>query len=205
MSWISRQILTTSEGVTNEEINETIQPDPDFEEGKDEKQGKPKKARRILNLLKGTTRGGVHTALTTDKVKAAAGASHARNRLGVVKGNRSTPERGPVCFPARYKGKKGHAYVTMTAATPAISWTTNIDDSLPVWSVTIADIEELKKVGGLGWKSKILVGWAMGSEIVDGLLIKTKGGDELHLTAIIKRDDLFNRLIAIGSQMWEAW
>ena len=108
-------------------------------------------------------------------------------------------------FLARYKGKKGHAYITATATTPAVSWTHEDEDLKPVWTVAIQDIVELKKVGGLGWKSKIVVGWAMGSEIVDGLLVKAANGEEMHLTAISMRDELFNRLISIGSQMWEAW
>jgi hypothetical protein len=75
----------------------------------------------------------------------------------------------------------------------------------PAWTVAIGDVLELRKVGGLGWKSKLIVGWALGSEVVDGIIVKTRGGDELHLTAISTRDDLFNRLISMGGQMWEVW
>lgn len=60
-------------------------------------------------------------------------------------------------------------------------------------------------MGGLGWKSKIFVGWATDREIADGLIVTDTMGKEHHLTAIISRDELFNRLVAIGSQMWEAW
>ena len=28
----------------------------------------------------------------------------------------------------------------------------------PVWSIPIGDIKELKKIGGLGWKAKLVVG-----------------------------------------------
>lgn len=149
----------------------------------------------------------MQATLTADKAKAKAGARHARDRLGVVKGQKSHPTSGPVRFPARYKGKKGHAYITATATTPALSWTHEEDNGglSPVWTVAVRDIAELKKVGGLGWKSKIVVGWAMGSEIVDGLLIEAAGGEAMHLTAISMRDELFNRLISMGGQMWEAW
>ena len=59
-------------------------------------------------------------------------------------------------------------------------------------------------MGGLGWKSKLLVGWATGKEVVDGLVIKDISHDEeWHLTAVSLRDELFNRLLSIGSQMWE--
>ncbi|VUC27605.1 unnamed protein product [Clonostachys rosea] len=195
-----------SEGATDEEIHDAIQPD----EGLHEKQEtgsttKPKTARRILNLIKGTAKGGVETALAADKAKATAGAKQARNRLGVVRKSKETPARGPVSFPARFKGKKGHVYVTTKATTPAVSWTSDLGDVNPAWTVAIGDISELRKVGGLGWKSKIIVGWALGSEVVDGMVVKTRAGDELHLTAISTRDDLFNRLISMGGQMWEVW
>lgn len=158
-----------------------------------------------MNFLKGTTKGGVTSALTIDKAKAKVGAHHAKNRLGVVKGTEPNPETGPIRFPARFKGKKGHAYITATATTPAVSWTTDINDVHPAWSVSIGEISEIKKMGGLGWKSKIIVGWATGREIRDGLVINTTDGKEYHLTAVVLRDELFNRLISMGTQMWESW
>lgn len=63
----------------------------------------------------------------------------------------------------------------------------------------------MKKVGGLGWKTKLVVGWATSKEIADGLLIVDKEGNRKQLTAIALREELFNRLVAIGTQMWEAW
>lgn len=66
-------------------------------------------------------------------------------------------------------------------------------------------IQEIQKLGGLGWKSKIVVGWATNREVADSLLIKDDIGNEYHLTAIETRDELFNRLVAMGSQMWETW
>jgi hypothetical protein len=66
-------------------------------------------------------------------------------------------------------------------------------------------MQEIKKVGGLGWKTKLVVGWATDREIADGLLIVDKDGNQKQLTAIALREELFNRLIALGKQMWEAW
>lgn len=158
-----------------------------------------------MNLLKGTTKGGVNTTLTADKAKAKLGSHHAKTRLGAVKDDSPQPVTGPIRFPARYKGTKGHAYITATATTPAVSWTTSIEDAKPAWTVSIGEIDELRKMGGLGWKSKIIVGWATGREVIDGLKIITKDGTEHHLTAVVHRDGLFNRLISMGTQMWEAW
>ncbi|KAI9155507.1 hypothetical protein HJFPF1_08091 [Paramyrothecium foliicola] len=190
------------EGATDQEIEDAVQPAPDMDIVEDEGKHKPKKSKRILNAIKGVTKGGAHTLLTADKAKAAAGAHHAKDRLGVVR-SAPQPVTGPIHFAARYKGKKGHAYITETATTPALSWTSNIDDVDPAWTILISDIEEVQKIGGLGWKSKIIVGWAMERQIMDGLLVRTKTGKEFHLTAIVMRDELFNRLISIGTQMWE--
>jgi hypothetical protein len=66
-------------------------------------------------------------------------------------------------------------------------------------------VQEIKKVGGLGWKTKLVVGWATDRDIADGLVIIDKDGNQKQLTAIAIRDELFNRLIALGKQMWEAW
>jgi hypothetical protein len=101
---------------------------------------KKKYGRRILAFLKGTTKGGVETMLGTDRVKAAVGAQHARNRLGVLQSGPTAPA-GPVDFPARYQGKKGHLYITVTATCPALSWTTAKEDIDPLFSIAIDDIQ----------------------------------------------------------------
>jgi hypothetical protein len=50
-----------------------------------------------------------------------------------------------------------------------------------------------------------VVGWATDKDIADGIIVRDEQGRELHLTAIALRDEFFNRLIAIGGQMWESW
>ncbi|KAH7129782.1 hypothetical protein B0J13DRAFT_132382 [Dactylonectria estremocensis] len=191
-------------GATNDEIEEAVQPGVMPEETEEEDKKTHKKSHRIMNIIRGTTKGGVRAAFAADKAKAKAGASHAKNRLGVIQDAEFNPETGPIRFPARHKGKEGHAYIITTATTPSIGWTADIGDvSKAAWVVTMGEITELQKLGGLGWKSKMIVGWAMGREVVDGLTINTEDGRELHLTAVVMRDQLFNRLISIGSQMWE--
>jgi len=102
---------------------------------------KPKKkpGRRILAAFKSVTKGGVETVLGTDRLKAAAGGEHAKNRLGVLQDGQVN-DAGPVDFPARYKGKKGHAYITTSATSPALSWTAK-EKLDPVFSIAIADIQ----------------------------------------------------------------
>ncbi len=120
-------------------------------------------------------------------------------------------------FKCRFHGKVGHAYVSTKATIPCVSFSQNktiategtsdrTDEELtPIWSVAVAEIKELKKLGGLGWKAKLVVGWALDREIADGLEILDKQGNRYILTAMALRDELFNRLVAIGGQKWESW
>ena len=101
---------------------------------------KKKPGRRIMAAFKSVTKGGVETILGTDRLKAAAGGEHAKNRLGVLR-DALDDNSGPIDFPARYKGKKGHAYITTSATSPALSWTTAKEDLDPVFSIAIADIQ----------------------------------------------------------------
>jgi hypothetical protein len=109
--------------------------------GSDAKPPKKQHGRRIISAIRTTTKGGVETILGTDRLKAAAGAEHAKNRLGVLRSGGNDYESGPIDFPCRFKGKKGHAYLTTTATSPALSWTTNKEDIDPVFSIAIADIQ----------------------------------------------------------------
>ncbi|KAL9638361.1 MAG: hypothetical protein Q9164_001593 [Protoblastenia rupestris] len=169
---------------------------------------------RILGFFKGTTGAGVETKFSVDKARAKIlGSEHAKNHLGVLPKNTETETSGPVDFKARYKGNKGWVYISTNTATPSVSFSNSSTDATgqepekagAKWSLPIEDITELKKVGGLGWKAKIVVGWATGKTVADGLEIVDRRGDSHKLTAIRLREELFNRLVSIGSQKWESW
>lgn len=207
---------------TDEEIKAAIASDPtvphqtagaDVDAGKGKSHGKV--GTKILGLFKSGVKGGVDTALGADHVKAKVGNEHSKQRLGVINRSKDSRLSGPVDFKCRYNGKKGHAYIATKATIPCIGFSldktiTNeegvlIDQLAPVWSVAVADIKEMKKLGGLGWKSKLVVGWALDREVADGLEIIDKQGNSYIITAMMLRDELFNRLVAMGGQKWEAW
>ena len=181
----------------------------DVDASKDAHHGK--KGSRLLGFLKGTTKGTVRTALGANSVRATLGSRHAQEREGVVEpaGGTTDLESGPIDFPARFEGKRGRIYITAKATIPAVAFSTDVssdpDTVHPRWSIPIADVRELKKVGGFGWKTKIVVGWSLGREMADGLEITDRTGATYKVTAMPLRDELFNRLIAIGGQKWEAW
>ena len=176
-----------------------------------------KKGSKLLSFFKSGVKGTVETALGADRLKAAAGSEHAKHRLGALSEKREDMLTGPVDFKCRYHGKKGTAYISSSATVPCISFsldksvakTGSLDkdttDLHPIWTVAVADIKELKKVGGLGWKAKLVVGWALDRELADGIDIVDKQGQTWTLTAMILREELFNRLIAMGHQKWESW
>ncbi|RYP69165.1 hypothetical protein DL771_006259 [Monosporascus sp. 5C6A] len=176
---------------------------------------------KILGFFKGMTRGAVKASIGADHARAKAGSQPAKNRLGAVSDTDSRPPSGPVEFEARHKGHRGHVYITTESTIPAVGFSPEKLDSKekriqkhgddgesevhPVWSIPIADIAELKKIGGYGWKGKLVVGWSLGREINDGLEITDRHGKTVRVTAVPLRDELFNRLVAIGGQKWEAW
>lgn len=250
---------------TSEELDEAIQHDPttahetdgaDIDASKSSKHGKV--ATKVLGLFRGTAKGAVKTAQGTDAARAKTGSSKAKDRLGVVPHDTHDRISGPVDFKARHKGKKGHVFITTQSTIPAVAFSTDStiekigsqerEDLHPSWSVAVADITELKKFGGYGWKAKLIVGWALGREVADGLEVTTRSGDVIRVTAmpyvlsfclphphiqhelggILRvfecpllclnalplnftdgayrlRDELFNRLVAMGGQKWEAW
>lgn len=209
---------------TQEELDAAIEHDPttahqtggqDIDAAKDQKHGK--KGSKLLGFFKGTTKAAVEGAIAVDNTKAAAGSEKAKNRLGVIPKKGENPISGPVDFKARYHGQKGHCYITTKATIPCIAFSTDSkiekigsaameeqEKIHAIWSVPIADIREMKKIGGYGWKAKIVVGWAMGREVSDGLEITDRRGSTWVITACPLRDELFNRLVAMGGQKWEA-
>ncbi|KAK5447851.1 hypothetical protein LTS15_009350 [Exophiala xenobiotica] len=179
---------------------------------------------KILSAFKHTTAGGVETKLTVDSAKAALGSHHAKEKLGVLPSRaemQKKPIEGPVEFRGRYNGRKGAVYVDSSVspasgrrpASPCVYFTTHLDghevvESMPRdpdFAVSIADIVEIKKVGGLGWKGKIIVGWATSREVKDGIEIVTRDGRTYRAMALAERDELFNRLVAMGQQVWESY
>lgn len=201
---------------TDEELEEAMRHDPttaletdgdDIDKAKASKHGR--KSSKIIGFFKGTTKGAIKTAIGTDTAKAKAGSGKAKDRLGVIPRHKHFD--GPVEFQARHKGHKGRVYISTKATVPAVAFSTDVKSNMdeghvhPAWTIAMADIVELRKVGGYGWKAKLVVGWAMNKEIADGLEMVTTTGETLKITACPLRDELFNRLVAMGGQKWEAW
>lgn len=66
-------------------------------------------------------------------------------------------------------------------------------------SIPLANIVEVKKVDGLGFVSKLVVNSLLKKEVADSLEIVDALGEKHTFTAIPRRNELFNRTIAIVS------
>ncbi|GES61902.1 hypothetical protein ATEIFO6365_0011041900 [Aspergillus terreus] len=207
---------------SSEEISQAASPEPDLHPSEQEEHHetqKPKSwASRVLDFFRGTTATGIESKLAIDRVRAAAGSKHAKTRVGVLrrKGRLTLPS-GPVHFDARYKGKRGAAVIDSSSEPPVLYFTTDPavdpsdhrlerrDKASVLFTIPVTDIREMRKIGGLGWKGKLVTGWAVGSkEVVDGLVIVGKEPDQTYqLTAMRMRNQLFNRLVAIDGQVWK--
>ena len=200
---------------SNEEIHEAIHKDPNEQPTEDQavEAGKAKHhhGQRILGFFRGSAKTGIETKFGVDKVRAKVGSNQARNHLGVLEKPGEEVVSGPVDFKARYQGHKGWVYISTTATIPSVSFSRTASDGTgdnenkhAAFSIPVQDIRELKKIGGLGWKAKIVVGWATGRTVQDGLEIVDRGGNTWKLTAIQLREELFNRLVAMGGQKWDS-
>lgn len=197
-------------GASREEIQTAIDPVSDQEYSKQtfaaQEEDEPTTTRRVANRIKRTTKNGIQAI---HKIAKATEPSNSENLPGQRRALK-TPETnaGPVRFPACHKGKKGYSYITTTATTPAISWVDENEDMDSAWIVAIAGIREVRKVSGegrVGGKRKALVDWALDREEAGGLVLRMESDDEFCLTSVSLRDAVFNRIISIGSQMWEVW
>lgn len=212
-------------GADEDELRRAVEYDPsavphltddaDADAAKTSKHVATKRGGKILGLFKGAAKGAVKTVIGADHARAKAGSDHARDRLGAVSAEK--PASGPVEFVARYGGRKGNVCIATEATVPAVGFSPDSvvhnvrhkesenSDLHPMWSIPVSDIRELKKIGGYGWKGRIVVGWSLGREINDGLEITDRRGETVRVTAVPLRDELFNRLVAMGGQKWEAW
>ncbi|EXL94964.1 hypothetical protein NOF04DRAFT_11126 [Fusarium oxysporum II5] len=208
-------------GAPPEEIRKAVQEEPgvvqdtggDDHEYPDHETG-GKRRGKLLAIVKPVAQAAAKTVIGVNKVRAKTGTVSAKNRVGAASTREIPTIAGPVEFTCRWQGEKGFAYLTTDTSSPCLCFsrrsTGDLDGSgyhviHPIWMIPVKDITTLNKYSGYGAKAKLLAGWALEAEIMDGLEIVDSGGKSRLLTAMARRDQLFNRLCAIGDQKWEIW
>ncbi|KAL6232063.1 hypothetical protein BDW75DRAFT_243323 [Aspergillus navahoensis] len=214
-------------GASPEEIDRAAAPEPEHRNLHQQQKAESEKAKhkkgfgaKLVSFFRGTTAAGIESKLAISHARAEIGNLHAKNQKGVLrkKGLETLP-MGPVEFDARYQGHRGMAIIDSLHEPALLYFTT--DDTAQLgdyriksrkngsvyFDMPVSDIKEMRKIGGMGWKGKLVTGWAVGGkEVVDGILVKGKHPhQEFQLTAVTKRDELFNRLIAINGQVWNSF
>ncbi|KAF5530920.1 hypothetical protein FPHYL_14000 [Fusarium phyllophilum] len=208
-------------GASTEEIRKAAQEEPavvrdtggdDHEYPAHESGGK--RRGKLLGIVKPVVQAAAKTVIGVNKIRAKTGTVSAKNRVGAASTREEPSIAGPVEFTCRWQGEKGFVYLTTDADSPSLCFSKrsvgDSDDSgfheiLPTWTIPVNGITTLNKYSGYGAKAKLLAGWALESEITDGLEIAESDGQSYLITAMARRDQLFNRLCAIGDQKWEIW
>ncbi|KAF5985361.1 hypothetical protein FBULB1_2931 [Fusarium bulbicola] len=208
-------------GASSEEIRKAAQGEPgvvqdtggDDHEYPDHETG-GKKRGKLLAVVKPVVQAAAKTVIGVNKIRAKTGTVSAKSRVGVASTRDEPSIAGPVEFTCRWQGEKGYVCLTTDIDSPCLCFSrrsvgdsddSSYHDVLPTWTIPVKGITTLNKYSGYGAKAKLLAGWALESEITDGLEIVESDGKSYLITAMARRDQLFNRLCAIGDQKWEIW
>lgn len=144
--------------------------------------------------------------------------AHGSDLLGSSSSSLSTLASNALKFDAKFERKRGALVVDDSVDPPVLYFTTyqsaGLDDlrlesrkkSSVLFQLPVTDVRELKKTKGLGWKGKLIVELTAGSkEAVEGLVIRGTEPEQCYqLTGMRERNQLFNRLVAMGVQFWES-
>lgn len=175
---------------------------------------KHKHISKILRIFKGETKAAVEAKLAVDHVRAAAGSEKAKGHLGVLPKEKNLVYAGPSEFKARYEGKPGWLYITESAEPllvfakqdPRATGAKSLEHA--EFSIPIKEIKRLKRATAFSIKAaEMAADYSEDKELLGSVEISTadtnQANDVYRFTAIPERDELFNRLVAIGQQRWE--
>ncbi|KAI9732272.1 MAG: hypothetical protein M1818_007591 [Claussenomyces sp. TS43310] len=164
---------------------------------------------KIVSFLKGNTKTIVESKMAVDHVRAAAGSHKAQGHLGVVAKLENIVYAGPNDFKARLEGKKGWLYITSTASDPTLSFTTDDPRKMHTQlqnmvTIPVRNIQRVKRATAFASKpAEMAANWSADRELLASVEIVDEKDKTWRFTAVPERDELFNRLVALGKQKWE--
>jgi hypothetical protein len=158
---------------------------------------------KVMRVLKGNTKASVETKLAVDHVRAKTGSDKAKGHLGVLPKKKNLIYAGPSEYKARFDGKKGWIFITESSVLFCTKG--QGDRSDPVLEIPLSDIKQLKRATAFANKpAEMAADWGTEKELLGSVEIDDQEGRTWRFTALPERDELFNRLIAIGKQRWES-
>ncbi|KAL5357132.1 hypothetical protein BJX96DRAFT_181237 [Aspergillus floccosus] len=173
----------------------------------------------ILKLVRFTIGVGIGLRQAFHRAIAVAEMPHPPHLIGLLR------KRGwvsaavePLKFRAQFDHQRGTAVIDSSLEPPVLYFTTHQPSRVQdlrlshqhkgsiLFQIAVPDVAELKKTEELGWKQKLILEVTGGVRYsVDGLMVCGKEPDQsFHLMAMRERDQLFNRLVAMGAQFWES-
>jgi hypothetical protein len=174
----------------------------------DDGESKHKHLSKVVRFFKGNTKAAVETKLAIDHGRAKLGSEKAQGHIGVLPKAKNVVYAGPSEFKCRFQGKSGWVVIQENPS-PVLIFTH--DDPRPgasakldiVFTIAVQDIQRLKRATAfVSTAIESAVGNATDKELLASLEIEDKTEKTWRLTAVPERDELFNRLVAMGGQMW---
>jgi len=181
------------------------------EESHNEKNDEPKHNHlsKAIRFLKGNTKNVVEAKLAIDHVRASAGSEKAKGHLGVLPNSKELIYAGPSEFKGRLDGKNGWVYI-VGGSDPRMLFLNErpslVDDPknmAPTWEIYIGNITRLKRAKASSNKlAEKAAAWSGDGQLLGSVEINDLSGKTWRFTALPERDELFNRLVAVGNQRW---
>ncbi|TVY71441.1 hypothetical protein LSUE1_G007673 [Lachnellula suecica] len=201
---------------SQDEIVRAVNPIPTIPASASEEKPKHRHLSRFISVLKGQTKAVVETKLAVDHVRAKAGSEKAKGHLGILQKSEHLIYAGPAEFKARFNGHEGWLYISNPTSSlqPRLILVKDghrcqngvfdmKDESAIEWSIKLRDIHRLERATALAsLPAEKAAQWSKDTVLLASLEIIDEGGKSWRFTAIPERDELFNRLVAIGGQRW---
>jgi hypothetical protein len=165
---------------------------------------------KLVRFFKRTTAGAVDAKLSLDHVRAKAGEERTKDRVGAFIRPQDLTYAKPDAFKTRFEGKSAWVYLTegtiphllISTQTPGPNG--RPDEIDPIFEIPIGNIQMLQRATASVTKpTEKAVEWSSDKELLASLEFDDHSGKTWRLTALPERDELFNRLVAMGGQHWE--
>ncbi|KAJ5936536.1 hypothetical protein N7466_002986 [Penicillium verhagenii] len=197
-------------GATRPDVLDATMPSVGKAHGEGNKE-KPKHRHlsNFVRFFKGNAKFFVEAKLAIDHVRAATGSQKAKDHLGVLHQTNSIIYTGPSEYQCRFEGKHGWAVITespkpsvlFTRDDPRLMSSTNLK---PVFEIAVEDIKRMKRATAFASSAvEAVVALSSDQKLLASLEIEDKEERSWRMTVMPERDELFNRLVAAGSQRWE--